>query len=78
VFNLPDARLRDFAIRCKVCAETIPASVGTVPDTWIVAECLLCGERGAYLAADIFRGRLSHRLTHKLESTAAWGKHVRS
>jgi hypothetical protein len=33
-----------------------------MPDTWIVAECPLCGERRSYLPPDIFRGRLSHLL----------------
>ena len=37
----------------------------TMPDTWIIAECPLCGERRAYLPGDIFRGRLSFRLMRK-------------
>lgn len=36
--------------------------VQTMPDTWIVAECPLCGERRRYLPTDIFRGRLSQKL----------------
>ena len=62
VFNLPQARQCDFTIRCKKCSENIPAPVGTMPDTWIVAECPLCGERRSYLPPEIFRGRLSHLL----------------
>lgn len=65
VFLLSDSRLCDFAVCCKRCRETITAPVMTMPDTWIVADCPLCGERRAYLPSDIFRGRLSHRLTRK-------------
>jgi len=36
-----------------------------MPDTWIVAECALCGERRRYLPNDIFRGRLSDRLMRR-------------
>ena len=62
VWNLPETRLSDFAIRCKRCGETIPARVGTMPDSWIVAECPLCGSKRRYLPTEIFRGSLSHRL----------------
>jgi hypothetical protein len=65
MFNTPEPRLCDFVVRCKRCAESIPAPVLTMPDTWIVADCPLCGERRAYLPGDIFRGRLSFRLTQK-------------
>ena len=65
MFNLPDARVCDFAVRCKGCGESIPAPVLTMPDSWIVAECPLCGERRGYLPTDIFRGRLSYRLSRK-------------
>jgi DNA-binding transcriptional LysR family regulator len=41
VFNLPETHQCDFAICCKKCGENIPAPVGTMPDTWIVAECPL-------------------------------------
>jgi hypothetical protein len=51
------------AIRCKGCAETIPAPVGNMPDTWIIAVCPLCGEQQRYLPGDIFRGKLSQRFT---------------
>lgn len=63
VFNQPEFRLCDFTIRCKGCGENIPAPVATMPDSWIIAECPLCGERRAYLPPEIFRGRLSHKLT---------------
>ena len=62
VWNLPQSRLCDFAVQCEGCGETIPAPVGTMPDTWIVAVCTLCGERRRYLPTDIFRGKLSHKL----------------
>lgn len=65
MFNLPDARFCDFTIRCKGCGENVPAPVETMPSSWIVAQCPLCGERRAYLPPDIFRGRLSFQLTHK-------------
>ena len=65
VWNLPESRLCDFAVKCKGCCENIPAPVLTMPDSWIVAECPLCGERRAYLPLDIFRGRLSYKLAHK-------------
>ena len=65
MFNSRESRLCDFAVRCKGCGESIPAPVLTMPDTWIVADCPLCGERRAYLPNDIFRGRLSFRLTRK-------------
>jgi hypothetical protein len=69
VFNLPQPRPCDYTIRCKGCAEAVPAPVGTMPDTWIVAECPLCGERRRYLPADIFRGNLSHKLdTRQMKS----------
>jgi hypothetical protein len=65
VFNLPESRLCDFTICCKGCGENIPAPVQTLPDTWIIAECPLCGERRAYLPPDIFRGRVSFRLNRR-------------
>jgi hypothetical protein len=63
MFNIPDARLCDFTLRCKGCGECIPAPVQTLPDTWIAARCPLCGAYRAYLPNEIFRGRLSWRLT---------------
>ena len=65
VWQLPQSRISDFLVRCKGCGENIPASVMTMPDTWIVAECPLCGERRSYLPPEIFRGRLSHLLLSK-------------
>jgi hypothetical protein len=62
MFNLPTTRRCDFTIRCKGCGENIPAPVLTMPDTWIVAECPLCGVKRRYLPVEIFRGTLSHRL----------------
>ena len=62
MWNQPQTRLCDFAIQCKGCGETIPAPVGTMPDSWIVAECPLCGQKRRYLPTEIFRGTLSHRL----------------
>jgi hypothetical protein len=67
VWNLPDSRICDYTVQCKSCGENIPAPVQTMPDTWIVAVCPLCGHRWSYLPPDIFRGRLSHLLlTRKL------------
>jgi len=65
VWNLPESRLCHFTMRCKGCGENIPAPVRTMPDTWIAADCPLCGERRAFLPPDIFRGRLSFRLNRK-------------
>jgi hypothetical protein len=65
MFNIPEARIFDYTLRCKGCGENIPALVLTMPDTWIVTECPLCGLGRAYLSTDIFRGRLSYRLTKK-------------
>lgn len=65
VWNLPESRYCDFTVKCKGCGENIPAPVQTMPDTWIVADCPLCGERRAYLPPDIFRGRVSYRLNRK-------------
>src|ERR1700677_309904 len=67
VWNLPQSRLCDFAVRCKGCGETIPAPVGNMPDFWIVVACSLCGERRRHFPADIFRGKLSHLLTVRRE-----------
>jgi hypothetical protein len=65
VWNLPESRLCDYTVRCKGCGENIPAPVQTMPDTWIIADCPLCDDRRLYLPADVFRGRLSHRLYRK-------------
>src|ERR1700758_5440597 len=77
VFNTPDPRFRDFVVRCKGCSESIPAPVQTMPDTWIITQCPLCGERRAYLPTDIFRGRLSYKLTLRKTTrsgTQPWAK----
>jgi hypothetical protein len=60
VFNLTQSGLCDFTVRCKGCGESIPAPVGTMPDTWIIAGCPICGSQRRYLPADIFRGKLSY------------------
>jgi hypothetical protein len=62
MFGLLLTRLCDYLIVCKRCGENVPAPVQTMPSSWIVAECPLCGERRRYLPPDIFRGRLSMRL----------------
>lgn len=62
MFNLPSARRCEFVVRCKECGESIPAPVETLPDTWIVAACPLCGGKRRYLPSEISRGNLSHRL----------------
>ena len=62
VFNLPETRFCDFTSRCKKCGENIPAPVGTIPDTWIAAQCPLCGEKRNYLPSEIIRGKLSYKL----------------
>ena len=63
MFGPEPVRVCDFTVRCKGCGENIPAPVGTLPDTWIVAHCSLCGQRRKYLPSEIFRGRLSQQLT---------------
>jgi hypothetical protein len=58
-FPGPTIRLYPYVITCKRCRENIAAPVHTMPDTWIVAKCPLCGEKRRYLPAEIFQGRLS-------------------
>jgi len=70
VFNLPQTRHCDFTIRCKKCGENIPAPVGTMPDSWIAAQCPLCGEKRNYLPSEIFQGNLSYKLGPKPVRTA--------
>jgi hypothetical protein len=62
MFNIPTSRCCDFTIRCKGCGENVQAPVQTLPDTWIVGECPLCGARRRYLPAEIFRGTLSYKV----------------
>jgi hypothetical protein len=65
VFNLPHIRSCDFTIRCKKCGENIAAPVGTMPDTWIAAQCPLCDAKRSYLPSEIFRGKLSYKVGPK-------------
>jgi RNase P subunit RPR2 len=61
MFHGPSNSLHDFVIRCKRCGENIAAPVNTMPDSWIIHTCPLCGERRRYLPAEIFQGRLSYK-----------------
>jgi hypothetical protein len=63
--HIPSSLLRDYVVSCKACCENFPAPIETMPDTWIVAECPLCGVRRRYLPAEIFQGRISGRLAGK-------------
>jgi hypothetical protein len=72
VFNLPETRFCDYTVRCKVCGENVPAPVETMPSSWIISKCPLCGERRYYLPSDIFRGRLSARLLRKPVRSEKW------
>jgi len=65
VFNIPASRLCDYTIQCKGCSENIPAPVQTIPDSWVIAECPLCGQKRRYLPPEIFRGMLSHLLSNR-------------
>ena len=65
LFNLPQTRHCDFTIHCKKCGKNIPVLVGTMPDSWIAAECPLCREKRSYLPSEIFKGKLSYRLGPK-------------
>ena len=65
VFGMPPKRLCDYVVRCKGCHQNVPAPVGTMPDTWIVARCPLCGEKRRYLPSEIFKGKLSPNLGPK-------------
>jgi len=69
VWNLPDAYACEFVVVCKGCRENIPAPVQTMPDTWIVAECPLCGCKRRYLPTDIFRGTLTHLLAGRMHGS---------
>lgn len=69
VFRAPTSGLHPFVIVCKGCHRNIPAPVETMPDTWIVAKCLLCGHERRYLPNDIFQGRLSHEFLAKSRRT---------
>jgi hypothetical protein len=65
MFHGPTSDIHPFVVVCKGCQQNIPAPVQTLPDSWIVTECPLCGEKRRYLLADIFRGRLSRDLLMK-------------
>jgi hypothetical protein len=58
-FHGPPARIHPFVITCKRCRQNIAAPVQSMPDSWIIHSCPLCGERRRYLPAEIFKGRLS-------------------
>jgi hypothetical protein len=62
----------DFVIRCKGCETSVPAPVRTLPDTWIVVTCPVCGAREQYLSTEIFRGRVSFDLLKKPACSAVW------
>jgi hypothetical protein len=57
----------DFVVTCKRCREAIPAPIQTMPDTWIVVICPLCGDTRRYLPAQIYRGMMSHRIQRRIE-----------
>lgn len=61
MFQISTSGLYPFVIACKRCHENIPAPVETLPDDWIIAECL-CSEKRRHLPAEIFRGKLSHQV----------------
>jgi hypothetical protein len=65
MFGIPRSGIYPFVIVCKRCKQNIPAPVETMPDTWIIADCPLCGASRRYLPADIFQGRISHDLLVK-------------
>lgn len=65
MFPSPTSGIHPFVVVCKGCGQNIPAPVQTMPDSWIVADCPLCGEKHRYLPADIFRGRRSYRLAQR-------------
>jgi hypothetical protein len=61
VWNLPDSPLCDYTISCKGCGENIPAPIETMPDTWIVADCPLCGVKRRYMPTMVGRVALEER-----------------
>lgn len=67
VYHAPTSGLYPFVIVCKGCGQNIPAPVETMPDSWIIAECPLCGQRRRYLPTDIFQGRLSQDLRDRFQ-----------
>jgi hypothetical protein len=65
VFNLPTTWQCDFTILCKKCGDNIPAPIGTMPESWIAAQCPICGEKRSYLPSEICQGKLSYGLGPK-------------
>ena len=65
MFHGPTPGIHPFVVNCKRCQQNIAAPAQTLPGSWIVAECPLCGEKRRYLPADIFQGRLFHDLLLK-------------
>lgn len=59
-----------FVIVCKAYLHNIPAPVETMPSSWFIADCPLCGARRRYLAVDIFQGRLSRERFAKASQIA--------
>lgn len=78
MFHAPSSGLYLFLVACKGCYRNIPAPIGTIPDSWIVAECPLSGAKRRYLPADIFNGRISHELRMQPRARPnggeSWGK----
>ena len=77
MFGEPPARFCDFAVTCKGCGECVPAPVETMPSSWIIAQCPLCNEKNQYVPPDIYRGKLSMKLTRKPVRSAevhSWGR----
>jgi hypothetical protein len=65
MWNLPESRMCDYLVVCKRCGESVPAPVETMPSSWIVTTCPLCGEKRRYLPPDIFQGKMSMQLIRK-------------
>jgi len=65
MFPGPASDSHPFVIICKGCRQNIPAPVQTMPGSWVVADCPLCGEKRRYLPVEIFQGRLSPELLAK-------------
>jgi hypothetical protein len=74
VFHPPSTGVCDLTVCCKRCGQNIPAPVETMPDSWIVAHCPLCGEKRRYLPSEIFRGRISWELFLLLRRRAHVGR----
>jgi hypothetical protein len=50
----------------RAAMKNVPAPIETMPDTWIIAACPLCGAKRRYLPRDVFRGRLSTRVAIRI------------